>query len=862
MKNYRELTPKYIKNQLKYTLSIATSIIIATILIVCMLVLSKSSSRNAIERAEYVGGKHHVALMNVSKSEVHKLRNNKLVKNVYTKALMGIGTMKSGKSILIGALDSNCLKAFDYTLAAGRFPHEGKLEIVIEKWMLDNLRVKHKLGQQLKFEITNKVIDNTGVVRTYARTASFKLVGILNDNHYSKLGERQGDNWALTSMGTVKSFPYGNFIKYTAFVKFKRYSHIPDKAVILQKDINDKNVLIKLNESLVDEYLNHEEDAGGDTPWEMSISNFVSNNIPIIIAVFMIIYNIFNLSVMNRRKDFGILRCLGAKPSQIRELILGEALYITLFSLPVGFLVGIGISKGLVVLSSKAMNVTLAAGTGIYIPWDSMMLGITMVLAAILLAAIIPAISAGSVAPLVIVNKDTGYIDNSKLTTGKFYDFLLNKVEITFIVAIQNIWRNKKRFIFTILCMCISGAIFMQQCNNDKMWGTADKKYEKAESFNDPFKIIQAPYNMEADSLGVTIKDGYSEKDYLDIKRTKGVKSVVAKMQDLTTYAADNKIIFTNDAKKNYVIKACYFGSNVGTPITGLDNVELRKCRNFITEGKIDIEKMKKEPIVILVNRHRDVEHHRDINITNCKVGDIINIKIHYKNGAKYAYKLQKLRVGGILNGKFANTCIAGGWGLDIIMHKNMFKKLTHSNLYQDIAIFSNNKTATKSTGLHLKEISMRVYAGRFSDRAEEFKMIDVSDKQGEMIKNGILLSLILIGIINIFNTMATNLNTRALELGLLRIVGLTRRQLRNMIALEASLYGIISFILAFVGAMILSYKDFLSNISYPYLTFQISWKYVLIVLIANILVSLAATVVPLKKITKKSPIESVKVVE
>jgi putative ABC transport system permease protein len=149
LKNYKQLIPIYIKTQLKYTLSIATAIIVATALIVSMLVLSKSSSRNAIERAKYKGGKHHAAYIDISKNEIQKIRTNKFVKEVYCKALLGDGLTSGGKRILIGALDKRCIKEFDYTIAKGKFPRKNN-EIAIEKWMLDNLRVKQKNRSNFK----------------------------------------------------------------------------------------------------------------------------------------------------------------------------------------------------------------------------------------------------------------------------------------------------------------------------------------------------------------------------------------------------------------------------------------------------------------------------------------------------------------------------------------------------------------------------------------------------------------------------------------------------------------------------------------------------------------------------------------
>jgi putative ABC transport system permease protein len=60
----------------------------------------------------------------------------------------------------------------------------------------------------------------------------------------------------------------------------------------------------------------------------------------VLIAGVIMIYNTFNISVMERVRQFGLLRCIGASRSQIKTLVKRESLAITLKAIPLVLLAG------------------------------------------------------------------------------------------------------------------------------------------------------------------------------------------------------------------------------------------------------------------------------------------------------------------------------------------------------------------------------------------------------------------------------------------------------------------------------------------------------------------------------------------
>ncbi len=61
----------------------------------------------------------------------------------------------------------------------------------------------------------------------------------------------------------------------------------------------------------------------------------------IIIATIAVIYNAFNISVLERINQFGLLRSIGATPEQIKEIVLKEALILGIIGIPIGLFCGI-----------------------------------------------------------------------------------------------------------------------------------------------------------------------------------------------------------------------------------------------------------------------------------------------------------------------------------------------------------------------------------------------------------------------------------------------------------------------------------------------------------------------------------------
>ena len=110
------------------------------------------------------------------------------------------------------------------------------------------------------------------------------------------------------------------------------------------------------------------------------------------------IFNTFSITVAQRTREFGMLRTLGASRRQVLTSVLLEAFVIGAIGAGLGILAGIGVASGLNSLF-KAAGIDLP-NTGNVIETRSMVVPLLVGMTVTLLAAIIPAVRATRVSPM------------------------------------------------------------------------------------------------------------------------------------------------------------------------------------------------------------------------------------------------------------------------------------------------------------------------------------------------------------------------------------------------------------------------------------------------------------------------------
>jgi putative ABC transport system permease protein len=124
------------------------------------------------------------------------------------------------------------------------------------------------------------------------------------------------------------------------------------------------------------------------------------------IALFVgafVIFNTLSITVAQRTREFATLRTLGASRKQVLRTVRLEGLVIGLVASVIGLLLGFGVAKGMLVLFS-AMGVDLPKGETVFAP-STVLISLLLGTGITLLATIIPARRATRVPPIAAVRE-------------------------------------------------------------------------------------------------------------------------------------------------------------------------------------------------------------------------------------------------------------------------------------------------------------------------------------------------------------------------------------------------------------------------------------------------------------------------
>ncbi|MDT0310496.1 FtsX-like permease family protein [Streptomyces sp. DSM 44917] len=145
------------------------------------------------------------------------------------------------------------------------------------------------------------------------------------------------------------------------------------------------------------EYIEENRDEIGEI---LSIMEYVLlgfAGVSLLVGIFLIV-NTFSMLVAQRTREIGLMRAIGANRRQINRSVLTEALLLGLLGSAAGFAAGIGLAVGLMrLMSLLGMNLSTSDLT---VEWSVPVTGLVLGVIVTLLAAYIPARRAGRISPM------------------------------------------------------------------------------------------------------------------------------------------------------------------------------------------------------------------------------------------------------------------------------------------------------------------------------------------------------------------------------------------------------------------------------------------------------------------------------
>ena len=839
------LTIKNLRLNKKRTIVTIIGIILSTALMVGIGLLFSSFQDLMIRDTIGYNGKYEA---NYSDVDLDKLNNikDKNFTYFYEKPI-GFSKIESSNEYKPYMYITSVNKEYfnELKLVDGSFP-KNENEVVISNHVITNGGLNYKVGDivTLKYGTRNiegeetlanseyvpgEEIDITGEV-------TLKIVGIVersNFENYSACGYTAFTLDVNNDKGSVN-----------LYVMFNKNKKIIKQSEELAKRLNYDND-INYNSTLLALY--------GESTYGNVMTTMVSMMMIMLslvsIGCIIVIYNSFAISVMERKKEFGLLSSIGATKKQLAHTVFFEALVVGLIGIILGIL-GAYIGIGCVILIinnliSDMLEYKLHLVTNplfIIIPVIFMIIVIGV-------SAFIPSRRASKVSPIEAIRQnDDIKINKKKIRTSK----LVNKLfGIEGEIALKNIKRNKKKYRVTIVSLFISIVLFISF--------SSYMNY----TLNTASSVMgEVPYDYQISYFG---DDPNNDKEALD-KINEIVKS--SDVKEYVSYSVSNLSIIGNYTYSDEYLD--FYKSAYGDDgIKALNNLKYQYISIYILDDN-SYNKYKKligidNDSVILLNKFKGVSYGNNkrvnYNIPVINNGNI-NIKIcNFDNDedvdtTKYCNK----NIDNIFVTNKSFDLIEEFSYMDdfkLIVNKKLYDSISDSSThYTQFNIISDNTNNIDKLTKELDKYSNVNYTNIKEAMKQANNLILVV----KILMYGFISLVTLIGVTSVFNTISTSMALRKREFAVLRSIGLTNRGFNKILFFESLFFGMKSLIFAIpvsIGITVLIHYALADMVSIS--TIIIPWKYIIISIVSVFVIVLLTMMYSTSKIKKHNIIEQIR---
>ena len=718
-------------------------------------------------------------------------------------------------------------------------------EIVISNHVITNGGLDYKVGDIVTFTYGSRNIDGNitlannelvdGEFLTNGGTHTYKIVGIVDRSNFESYSA-SGYTVFTLDVNSDK----GNVNLYVMFNKNKK---IIKQSEELAKELN-YNGDINYNSTLLALY---GESTYGNVMSSMGGMMIIMLSL-VSIGCIIVIYNSFAISVMERKKEFGLLSSIGATKKQIKKSVFYEALVVGVIGIILGIL-GAYIGIGTVILIINNL-ISDMLEYKLYLVTNYLFIIIPVIFMIIVIgvSAFIPSRRASKVSPIEAIRQnDDIKINKKKIRTSKL---VLKLFGIEGEIALKNIKRNKKKYRVTIVSLFISIVLFISF--------SSYMNY----TLNTASSVMgEVPYDYRISYFGDD-----NNKEELD-KINEIVKS--SDVKKYVSYSVGNLSIIGNYTYSDEYLD--FYKSAYGDDgIKALNNLKYQSIYILVLDDN-SYNKYKKligldKDSVILLNRFKGVSYgnnkrvNYDIPVIN---NGNINIKI-----CNFDDDEENVDTTKYCNKNIDNIFVTNK-SFDLIeefSYMDDFKLIVNKKLYDSISdggadftqfnIISDNTNNIDKLTKELDKYNNVNYINIKESMKQTNNLILVV----KILMYGFISLVTLIGVTSVFNTISTSMALRKREFAVLRSIGLTRGGFNKMLFFESLFFGMKSLIFALpvsIGVTILIHYSLADMVSIS--TIIIPWKAIIISIVSVFIIVLLTMMYSSSKIKKHNIIEQIR---
>lgn len=865
MKSYLSITPRYLKVQKKRTILTIIGIILSVSLIMGIGSIIVSMRDKMIRDAVRDTGEYHFLFKNVEGEAVDSIKQHV---NTEGSALV----QKEGFAIIapfaeadetfeekfpphrylsIKGYDAQALEMLPLRLMEGRLP-QAPGEIVFDYWALEHMTGEIAIGDKISLGIGERKEENTGILldekswtpdevfeKTYEN--EYTIVGLLKPAFYSTMSHIAN---AVVYIGDSKT-DMGDG-KYDVYVKADSPTGAYEKGMAIVKDAGLDEHSIGFNDKVLRLYAESTDEILNGSIWTILL--FIVSLV--IISTIAVIYNAFNISVLERVSQFGVLRCVGASPTQIKRIVLREALTVSIIGVPLGLVSGALAMKIVFYVISLISRDEFLGDLQLVVSPEVLAISIVLGMVTVFLSAFGPARKAAKVSPLEAV-RNAGSIKKEKIKK-------VNKSRLAGLlfgiegqIAWKNLRRNRKRFIITVFSMVISIVLYI-------VFGSFATNI---------FKMNLAGESESGDFyVGKNGSQAFTAAEYEEIKNLPDVDAVYKYIvSDVELLLPEDKITTRFKEISPYAVQQkkgdSVILSSCNVLSYGDDGLDVLK--GFLNSGAIDKEALDNEAGVILVNTGLLYEGNRNkpvfTDLTNLKVGDSVQVTNDFFVEDQEQRKYKTVKILGIVDKGILDEEYGQYGRIHLITTEQVMEEVFEKKDYYHTFIKLKPGAGNQAVNAYLKSLREKRPEFYYMDYAEQAQNLRSDLIVVNIFLYGFVAVITLIGCLNIINTISTNLLLRTRELSVMKAVGMSQNGIKKMVHLESAFYGIIAALYGSMLGTLLAYFLFGMMTDIRGFSWTIPWNHIVVGAVGAGLVAFLSGYVPLRRINKGIIIENIR---
>lgn len=827
VKNQKVIT-KLSKNSLKANLVrnlVAVFAIVLTTMMFMALFTIAGTMLHSFQQETFrqIGTSGHGTFKNLTLEEKEILEKDPLIKESGGRLMLGIGSGEKFRKVHaeFSYMEPEYRKRSFCEPEHGRVPREGTKEIACDTRILQCLGVEPAVGAEVTAAYEVGGMEKTQITDTFTLSGWWEY-----------------DPAGMASMALLpKSYVDGIVRKYpNTGDDSTDYTGLWDLEVMLDSSMHIEQDFVQILQNCGYQCEGRQKDnyIAIGVNWGYAGAQLAANADPemivtvacmlllILFTGYLIIYNIFQISVSGDIRFYGLLKTIGTTGRQIRRMIRRQALLLSAIGIPVGLALGslAGTVLAPVILSTLNVGKTYQ----IMSPWF-FMAAAGFAIMTVLISCAKPGRIAARVSPVEAVR----YTDAAAGRTQKKKSRAGGK---PFRMALANLGRNKKKTAIVAVSMML--AVLLLQLTYTLAVGFDMDKYLRPWVVSD-FIIGDASYfqpgtDMSGPFPGVPQEDiSHMAKggEITDNGRIYGHRGNIAVSVTEDIYRAQYSTWMSEDELDQMIEAQKTEGSDEffsSVDLYGMEDYPLSQLQ--VLDGDLADVYDPGKRAVAAVYLLDDYGEPMD-NTQWAKVGDKITLHYVYEwayfdaetgeqvaeedvDSFGYGYTAEEKEAEDITYEVVACVAVKNAMSyrhygsFQYVMNADLFQKDSRSS---DVLIYMFNTTPESNAAM---ESYLEDYTNgenpsldfeskkRYVEEFNEFRNM-------YLLLGGALSMVIgLVGILNFFNAVVTSIYSRRREFAMLQSIGMTGRQLKKMLICEGLIYGGIAVALSLVLSLLM----------------------------------------------------------